>query len=106
MSGELEPRRARALARKDRQDAELASDSDSRIYRHHLAAWEKSQIDRIDSMTTKEAVQAAFDEEVSFFDHGLAKANGSAVKQQLLADKLEALASINNHRLMRKFSRP
>ena len=93
----LEPVRSkRDLARQRRTDSSLLG--------HFLLAHERSQKDQIDSQTTRDALECAFDEECSLFDHGMAKAAGSATKQQLLADKLEMLAKINNRRIGRRFS--
>jgi hypothetical protein len=93
----LEPvRTKRDLARQRR--------SDSSLYAYALNAYERSQKDQIDSQTTRDALECAFDEECSLFDHGMAKAGASVTKQQLLADKLEMLAKINNRRIGRRFS--
>lgn len=107
MASSIVPRRRSRLAQteEDRTN-QLAVASDNRVYQHALAAWERSQADQIDSQTTRDAIELAFDEECGLYDHGISKANGSTVKQRLLADKLEALASINNHRIARRFSRP
>jgi len=96
-SGGLEPVRSA-------RDAALARRADSNVYRHGLRSWERSQCDQIDSQMVRDAIECAFDEECSLFDHGMGRANGSATKQQLLADKLEMLAKINNRRIGRRFS--
>jgi hypothetical protein len=77
--------------------------SDSSMLGYTLNAYERSQKDQIDSQTTRDALECAFDEECSLFDHGMAKAGASSTKQQLLADKLEMLAKINNRRIGRRF---
>jgi len=87
------------------REAGLARRADSAVYRHGLRAWERSQCDQIDSQTTRDAVECAFDEEVAFFDHAMHRADGSAVKQQLLAEKLELLSKANNRRIAHRFGR-
>lgn len=74
------------------------------MVRHGVRAWERSQIDRIDSLALRDAVQAAFHEECSFVDHGLALAGASVTKQRLLADKVALLAAGNNQRIGTRFS--
>lgn len=88
---------------RSRRDVVRVRRSDSSLLGYSLAAFERSQKDQIDSQTTRDALECAFDEEVSLFDHGMAKAGGSVTKQQLLADKLEMLAKINNRRIGRRF---
>jgi hypothetical protein len=78
--------------------------SDSSLHAYTLNAYERSQKDQIDSQTTRDALECAFDEECGLFDHGMAKAGASSTKQQLLADKLEMLAKINNRRIGRRFA--
>jgi len=77
--------------------------SDISMLGYTLNAYERSQKDQIDSQTTRDALECAFDEECSLFDHGMAKAGASTTKQQLLADKLEMLAKTNNRRIGRRF---
>jgi len=78
--------------------------SDSSLYGYCLSSYERSQKDQIDSQTTRDALECAFDEECGLFDHGMSRAGNSVTKRQLLADKLEMLAKINNRRIGRRFS--
>jgi len=94
------------LVPRKRNDVEVAKAVDDRLYKHSLEAWERGQKDQIDSMVFKDAVQFAYDEECTFVDHGLAKANGSQTKQKLLADKLDLLSTGNNRRIVRRFMQP
>lgn len=92
----LDPlRTARAAALERRADGE--------VLRYALRAWVVTQKDQIDSQTLRDAVEAAFDEEIDFYDHGMARANGSMTKQELLARKLEILSQLDNRRISRRF---
>jgi hypothetical protein len=84
--------------------AGLVRRSEANVVRHGVRAWERSQIDRIDSLTLRDAVQTAFQEECSFVDYGLSLAGDSVTKQRLLADKVALLAAVNNQRIGRRFS--
>lgn len=88
---------------RSRRDVARLRRADVSLLGYSLVAFERAQKDLIDSQTTRDALECAFDEEVSLFDHGMVKAGGSATKQQLLADKLEMLAKINNRRIGRRF---
>ncbi len=84
--------------------AGLERRAEAEVLKHGLRAWVVCKKDEIDSQTIRDAVETAFDEEVSFYDHGLAAADGSVAKQELLARKLEILSRSNNRRIIRRFS--
>ena len=83
--------------------AALERRAESQVLRHGLRAWVRTQTDQIDSQTVRDAIEAAFDEEVDFYDHGMSRAKGSLTKQELLARKLEMLSRIDNRRITRRF---
>src|SRR5437867_723727 len=83
--------------------AALARRAEGAVLRHAARAWVVTQEDQIDSQTLRDAVEVAFDEEVEFYDHGMARADGSMTKQELLARKLELLSRSNNRRIARRF---
>jgi hypothetical protein len=60
-----------------------------------------SEIDRLESIALGRAVEAAADIEFEFYDRFRAKAGNSAVKNELLARKLEILSRGNDERLRR-----
>jgi hypothetical protein len=83
--------------------AGLERRAEGEVLRHGLRAWVVTQKDQIDSQTVRDAVETAFDEEVDFYDHGIACADGSLTKQELLARKLDILSRSNNRRILRRF---
>lgn len=99
-------RASKELRRQAEADARQQSQIDRKVYEHSLVAWQKSQIDQIDSMTLRDAVQVAFDEECAFYDHAMTKANGSEAKARIVADKLEILTTADNRRIMNRFNKP
>jgi hypothetical protein len=48
-------------------------------------------------------MRAALDEELDLLDYGLRRANGSLARAELVARKVEMLASINNRRVGQRF---
>jgi hypothetical protein len=96
ISEAIDPMRtARAAALERRAESEVLS--------HGLRAWIVTQKDQIDSQTVRDAVEMSFDEEVAFYDHATALADGSQTKQELLARKLDILSRSNNRRITRRF---
>jgi hypothetical protein len=74
-----------------------------RVWRHAVDSQANAMCDQIDSQATREAMQTALDEECGLYDYGLMRADGSAVKLELAARKVEMLANTNNRRLTRRF---
>ena len=69
-----------------------------------LTAWAKSEIDRYEAAALERVVTTATDIEFSFFDQFIAAAGSSAVKQELLARKLDLLSRLNDQRIRQRFS--
>jgi hypothetical protein len=95
---ELTPYRAGKVTRSMRR-TEIA------VFEHGLAAATQAAIDRQDAQATADAVQASLDEELALLDHGLHQANGSAAGLELVARKVQLLASCNDRRITRRFGR-
>jgi hypothetical protein len=73
------------------------------IQQHAVQAWRDSQMAALDAHALTSAVTAATEEELSFVDYGMTLVGTSAVKQELLARKLELLSTLNNAALRRRF---
>ena len=75
------------------------------VFRHGLQAAARAECDRQDGQAAADAIQAALEEELDLLDYGLHRANGSAAKTELVARKVQQLASINDRRISRRFGR-
>lgn len=75
------------------------------VFRHGLDAAMRADFDRQDSQAAADAIQASLEEELDLLDYGLHRANGSAAKTELVARKVQQLASINDRRINRHFGR-
>jgi hypothetical protein len=74
------------------------------VFNHQLAASVKLAVNRIDSDALSQAAWCCLDEEVRFLNDGLRLVGNSQAGQELLAQKLDVLATSNNARL-REFGR-
>lgn len=83
----------------------LARQAESDVVRHRLLRWVDIEKEEIDADAAERAVVNAFEVEVGFYDYGILRAGASAAKRELLADKLEMLAALNNRRILRRFGR-
>lgn len=90
---------SRAVAKAGR----LQERTELEIFQHELDARFKTECDRIDSQAVADVLQTALEEEFRLIDVGLAAANGSPAKAELLARKVELLANVNNRRIARRF---
>jgi len=97
-SSALTPWRSAQVARTERR-AELE------VYRHSVAVAVAVEIDRIDSQGIADVITTATEEELNFLDYGMARANGSGAKAELVARKANMLSAINNTRIARRFGR-
>jgi uncharacterized protein YicC (UPF0701 family) len=93
---DLSPYQVRAAVRSQRK-AEL------QVFRHGLRARMRAERDRIDSQAAADAMRTALEEELDLLDYGLQQARGSLAKAELVARKVELLASLNNSRITRRF---
>lgn len=99
-----ELRSSNALTQRQTQQAERAQrNTELAVFKHGLGARYRAEIDRLDGQATSDALRSALDEEIGLLDYGLARAEGSAAKVQLVARKVEMLAAINNIRISRRF---
>jgi hypothetical protein len=87
-----------------RRAGALESRAEYEVLVHATRAWVLVQRDMIDSQALRDALEAAFDEEVEFLDRGLSKVNGSLTKQELLVRKTDIQSRLNNRRALRTFS--
>jgi hypothetical protein len=97
-SGGLSPWQAAQVSRAERR-------ASLEVYRHSLETAVNVEIDRIDSHAIGDVITFATEEELNYLDYGLARANGSAAKAELVARKTNLLSSINNTRISRRFGR-
>lgn len=88
-----------AQATRYQRKAEIAA------FRHGLEAAVRAEFDRQDGQAAADAIQASLEEELDLLDYGLHRANGSAAKTELVARKVQQLASINDRRISRRFGR-
>ncbi len=77
--------------------------SDLEVFRYGLGARARSQIDQLDSQSVGDATRAALEVEFDLLDYGLAQTGGSAAKAALVARHVERTATINDHRITRRF---
>jgi hypothetical protein len=75
------------------------------VLRHGLQAAVATEIDRLDSHAIADVITTATEEELRFLDYGLALADGSAAKAELVVRKVQLLSQINNSRIARRFGR-
>jgi|GEM_PF-1499883 hypothetical protein len=87
----------RARASRAQRRAELE------IYRHGLAAGVRAECEIQDAQAVADVIQCALQQELDVLDWGLHRADGSAAKAELVARKLNALSSINDRRIARRF---
>lgn len=73
------------------------------LFRYHLQARARAEMDQIDAEALGDALEFALDKEFELFDKGMAKAGTSATKLELLQTKLQMESSINNRRANRRF---
>lgn len=95
-SSGLTPRQA-ARARRVQMRADME------VFSHGLMADAEAECDRQDAQATADAIRASLEEELNLLEYGMARARGSTAKTELVATKVEMLASINNRRLQRHF---
>jgi len=95
-ANDLTPRQVQAAARAQRS-------TELEVFRHGLGARLRAECDRIDSQAAGDALRTALDEELDLLDYGLRRANGSVAKAELVARKVEMLASMNNRRVAQRF---
>ena len=75
-----------------------ANRAEQAVIEHALEAWALGEIDRADTMALFGALEIAADAEMRFYDEFSARAGTSAVKQELLARKLDYFSRANNRR--------
>jgi hypothetical protein len=90
---------SRQLARARR--AQLSTDL--AVFRHGLQAQAQAEMDRQDTQAIADAARTALDEELALLRDGLAQAGQSAAAIELVARKVELLASSDNRRIARRF---
>lgn len=73
------------------------------VFRYGLQARARAEMDRIDTQALSDVLRCSLDEEVALLDWGIAQANGSAAKAELVARKVAMQSGINNSRIARRF---
>jgi ribulose-5-phosphate 4-epimerase/fuculose-1-phosphate aldolase len=81
----------------------LQANAGREVFKYELGRRVLAEFDRADTHAVVDASQAAFDAEVDFIDHGLARAGESPAKAALLARHVERVANINDRRITRRF---
>ena len=92
-------RASRQLARPSRKQRKTAL----AIFDHGLQARYLAECEMQDAHALADVVETALELELSTLDHGLQLTQGSAAKAELVARKIELLASINNARIAQRF---
>jgi hypothetical protein len=77
--------------------------TEMRLFDHTLEAHTIAEIDRLDSQAIADASRAALEAEVGLMEYGLARAQGSFAKTELVARHVERMAAINDRRITRRF---
>jgi hypothetical protein len=75
------------------------------VFRHGLGTMVQAEFARQDALAVSDAARTALEEELDLLDYGLHRANGSAAKTELVARKVQMLASLNDRRLIERFAR-
>jgi hypothetical protein len=89
----------RAVATREYRKGEME------VFRHKVRQFVNREKDMIDSQVLADALRCSTDEEFAYYDEFMARANGSVVKREIIAAKLEMQVSIDNRRIMRRFGR-
>ncbi len=89
--------RQMAKARRAQENTEI------KLFGHTLEAHTIAEIDRLDSQAIADASRAALEQEVGLLEYGLARAQGSVAKTELVARHVERMAAINDRRITRRF---
>ena len=95
-SGGLTPRHL-AVARRAQSSTALE------VHRHFLWSRALADKERLDAQAAADALRAALDEELSLLRDGLAQAGQSAAGIELVSRKVEMLANVDNRRFARRF---
>jgi phage FluMu protein gp41 len=73
------------------------------VYQHFLWTRALADKERLDAQAAADALRAALEEELSLLQDGLALAGQSAAGVELVARKVELLARVDNRRFARRF---
>jgi hypothetical protein len=83
--------------------AKAAEATELAIYKNHLAAIFRREVERQEGEALADVVKAALDDELDLLDWGLMKAAGSPAKAELVSRKVSLLSSTNTRRIARHF---
>lgn len=75
------------------------------VFEHGLLTAVGVQKEMMDSQALGDVLTCALEEEMSLLDYGVARANGSAAKLELVARKVEMMSAIDNRRILRRYGR-
>ena len=89
----------RQIVRAQRDEAATALE----VHRHFLRSRALADKERLDAQAAADALRAALDEELALLRDGLAQAGQSAAGVELVARKVELLANVDNRRFTRRF---
>lgn len=92
-------------AKQQKQAVQAGQQAHLDVYNHGLQMAIAREIDRIDTFALSDVITTAAEEECRFLDFGLHLADGSPIKLELLARKLQLLSNINNQRIAQRFGR-
>lgn len=99
----LDDRADELSVREARRARRLQGDASLVLLGYQLEARLVAEKDRADTEALADATRAALDEELVLLDYGLARANGSAAKVELVSRHVERLAAIDDRRIRRRF---
>lgn len=85
------------------QAARALEKTENAIYTHELEVRFLAEIEHIDAQALAEVVKGSLELEIALYDEAIKQAAGSAVKAQLIADKLSVLSKTNSGRIARRF---
>jgi hypothetical protein len=87
----------RSQAMRSQRQAELT------VFRHGLDAAVRTQCDIQDTLAVESAARAALNAEIGLLQWGCHQANNSLAALELVARKVQLLASLNDQRIARTF---
>jgi hypothetical protein len=91
------------VPRQVREAQAMEVSTELELHRHFLWSRAQAEAERMDAEAAGDGLRAALTEELALLRGGLAEAGQSAAGVELVARKVELLASTNNDRFRRRF---
>jgi hypothetical protein len=86
-----------------REAQTMEASTELELHRHFLWSRAQAEAERMDAEAAADGLRAALTEELALLRNGLTEAGQSAAGVELVARKVELLASTNNDRFRRRF---